>query len=343
MTAFLRSVDTKTWKVVVTGWTSPTQNNAEGVDVVKREVERTVAEVELSLGNNKALNVILCAVDDEVFKFISSCTVAIKSWEILETTYKDDDSDEEEWSDANVSNFFAFTSKVSTEDTVNPIVINHPSNNISDDEEQLTEEELMTNYQMLFIKWSKLSQTYTTGEIEHRHGFSEEKYQKRIGSPTRKWVGAGIKTSQNLESKFTWKCYHCGKKGHIAPYYYKIYEKERSKYSQSKLQWVKKGSVREETKFDIKGDEGIFLSYSKNSRTLRVYNKLTQVMTESINVKVIDEDTSSKDEDQSDVPPIVIDNQADRLNNEPTFIPSVIGSGIEPTIRIQKDHPLTIS
>ncbi|GAA0150800.1 hypothetical protein LIER_43117 [Lithospermum erythrorhizon] len=73
MTAFLRSVNMKTWKAVLNGFTSPTQNNAEGVAVVKREVEWTATEAELSLENNKALNAILCAVDDEIIKLISSC------------------------------------------------------------------------------------------------------------------------------------------------------------------------------------------------------------------------------------------------------------------------------
>ncbi|GAA0153461.1 hypothetical protein LIER_37679 [Lithospermum erythrorhizon] len=69
----------------------------------------------------------------------------------------------EEGSDTKVSNFIAFTSKISIEEPVNPTAIDHPSNNISDDEEELTKEELMGNYQMLFMKWSKLTKTYTTG------------------------------------------------------------------------------------------------------------------------------------------------------------------------------------
>ncbi|GAA0150799.1 hypothetical protein LIER_43116 [Lithospermum erythrorhizon] len=77
-----------------------------------------------------------------------------------------DDSDKKEGCNANVSNFVAFTSKISTEDTVNPTVMDHPSDNINDDEEKITKEELMANYQMLFINWSKLTHAYTTGETE---------------------------------------------------------------------------------------------------------------------------------------------------------------------------------
>ncbi|GAA0149773.1 hypothetical protein LIER_08870 [Lithospermum erythrorhizon] len=83
MTAFLRSVDTRTWKAVLTGWTEPTEANEEGILVVKEEQNWTNVEAEVSLGNSNALNAIFCAVSPEVFKLISSCTVAKEAWEIL--------------------------------------------------------------------------------------------------------------------------------------------------------------------------------------------------------------------------------------------------------------------
>ncbi|GAA0145048.1 hypothetical protein LIER_36063 [Lithospermum erythrorhizon] len=60
-------------------------------------------------------------------------------------------------------------------------------------------------------------------------------------------------------------------------------------------------------KFDIKGDEGIFMGYSRNSRAFKVYNKCTQ---------------------------------ADQINTEPTITPSVTDKEIEPVAHIQKDHPI---
>ncbi|GAA0149222.1 hypothetical protein LIER_36889 [Lithospermum erythrorhizon] len=82
------------------------------------------------------------------------------------TTLFNDESNKEEESDNKFSNFVAFTARDSKEDMVSPIVIDHSIDNISDDEGDLTEEELMTNYQILFMKLSKLTQAYTTGEIE---------------------------------------------------------------------------------------------------------------------------------------------------------------------------------
>ncbi|GAA0167549.1 hypothetical protein LIER_40401 [Lithospermum erythrorhizon] len=52
-------------------------------------------------------------------------------------------NDEEEGSDNKVNDFVAFTARNSKEDTVNATVFDHRIDNISDDEEDLTEEELM--------------------------------------------------------------------------------------------------------------------------------------------------------------------------------------------------------
>ncbi|GAA0151708.1 hypothetical protein LIER_10368 [Lithospermum erythrorhizon] len=82
------------------------------------------------------------------------------------TTLSYDDSNEEEWIDIKVINFVSFTYKISIKEVVNPTVIDHPFDNINDDEQELTEEELMANYQMLFMKWSKLTKAYATGETE---------------------------------------------------------------------------------------------------------------------------------------------------------------------------------
>jgi hypothetical protein len=62
-------------------------------------------------------------------------------------------------------------------------------------------------------------------------------------------------------------------------------------------------------KFDPKNDEGIFLGYSTNSRAYRVFNKRTEIVMESINVVIDDEEVerpSSREENQLDsVDPLV--------------------------------------
>ncbi|GAA0187139.1 hypothetical protein LIER_34427 [Lithospermum erythrorhizon] len=76
MTAFLRSIDTKTWKDVCTGWTTPNITN-NNVAVVKQNGDWTGVEEEATLAHNKALNTIFNVVDINVFKLINSCTVAM--------------------------------------------------------------------------------------------------------------------------------------------------------------------------------------------------------------------------------------------------------------------------
>ncbi|GAA0165289.1 hypothetical protein LIER_20732 [Lithospermum erythrorhizon] len=74
-------------------------------------------------------------------------------------------SDEEEVSDG-TNTLVAFTAQLHEEATVPPTVSTTQPDNISDDEEELTEEELIANYQMLFHKWSKLTQNCGRREEE---------------------------------------------------------------------------------------------------------------------------------------------------------------------------------
>ncbi|GAA0149770.1 hypothetical protein LIER_08868 [Lithospermum erythrorhizon] len=82
------------------------------------------------------------------------------------TTLSDEETGGEEESNNEVSNFVAFTARDVQEVIVNPSVNDYLPDSMSEDEGELTEEELMANYQLLFDKWSKLTQVYTLGEIE---------------------------------------------------------------------------------------------------------------------------------------------------------------------------------
>ncbi|WJX56910.1 hypothetical protein P8452_42523 [Trifolium repens] len=90
MTAFLKSLDNRTWKVVLRGWEHPKVKDANGVDneELKPDKDWTPAEDTLALGNNKALNALFNGVDKNMFRFIKQCTVAKDAWEILKTTHE---------------------------------------------------------------------------------------------------------------------------------------------------------------------------------------------------------------------------------------------------------------
>ncbi|GAA0184027.1 hypothetical protein LIER_31341 [Lithospermum erythrorhizon] len=83
-------------------------------------------------------------------------------------THSDDDTDgENEDVEDIVSNFVSFTAAISKKDSDTPTVT-HSACHDSEDEGEITEEELMANYQMLFDKWSKLTEAYTLKEDERQ-------------------------------------------------------------------------------------------------------------------------------------------------------------------------------
>jgi hypothetical protein len=90
MIAFLKSLDSRTWKAVLKGWEHPKILDANGVDtgVLKLEEDWSAAEDTASLGNSKALNALFNGVDKNMFRLIKKCTVAKNAWEILRTTHE---------------------------------------------------------------------------------------------------------------------------------------------------------------------------------------------------------------------------------------------------------------
>ncbi|GAU33559.1 hypothetical protein TSUD_143510 [Trifolium subterraneum] len=88
MIAFLKSMDSRTWKAVLKGWEHPKVKDANGVDTyeLKQVEDWTAAEDSLALGNSKALNALFNGVDKNMFRLIKKCEVAKDAWEILKTT-----------------------------------------------------------------------------------------------------------------------------------------------------------------------------------------------------------------------------------------------------------------
>ena len=72
MSAFLKSVDSKTWKVVLKGWEHHVVLNEDGnrTTVLKPKEEWSTAEDELALGNSKGLNALFKGVDKNMFRLI---------------------------------------------------------------------------------------------------------------------------------------------------------------------------------------------------------------------------------------------------------------------------------
>ena len=88
MVAFLKSMDSKTWKAIIKGWEHPVVKDKDGKETLKPEENWTKEEDETALGNSKALNALFNGVDKNIFRLINTCTVAKDAWEILKTTHE---------------------------------------------------------------------------------------------------------------------------------------------------------------------------------------------------------------------------------------------------------------
>jgi len=90
MRAFLKSIDSRTWKAVLRGWEHPVVLDKDGnkTSFLKPEDEWSTAEDELAIGNSKALNALFNGVDKNMFRLINQCTVAKDAWEIHKTAHE---------------------------------------------------------------------------------------------------------------------------------------------------------------------------------------------------------------------------------------------------------------
>jgi hypothetical protein len=90
MSAFLKLIDSRTWKAVLKGWEHPVALDADGnkTEVLKPEEEWAAAEDELAVGNSEALNALFNGVDKNMFKLNKQCIVAKDALEILKTAHE---------------------------------------------------------------------------------------------------------------------------------------------------------------------------------------------------------------------------------------------------------------
>ena len=92
MKAFIKAVEEKAWRSILTGWTHPTMKDSEGRSILKPEEIWSLDEDRLENYNVKALNAIFNTVDINQFKLISTCETAKEAWNILQTSYEGTDA-----------------------------------------------------------------------------------------------------------------------------------------------------------------------------------------------------------------------------------------------------------
>ncbi|KAK2421943.1 gag-protease polyprotein [Trifolium repens] len=87
MVAFLKSMDQKAWRAIITGWNHPIVTAEDDSTSLKGVADWSPEEETEASGNSKALNAIFNGVDENIFKLINTCTEAKQAWEILQTAH----------------------------------------------------------------------------------------------------------------------------------------------------------------------------------------------------------------------------------------------------------------
>ncbi|CAM8990838.1 unnamed protein product [Rhodiola kirilowii] len=87
MKAFLKSQDETVWEAVENGWTPPVVTKDDKVIPLTKD-KWTEAQKNAEAANSKAMNAIFLGVDGKNFKMISTCEIAKKAWDILQTAHE---------------------------------------------------------------------------------------------------------------------------------------------------------------------------------------------------------------------------------------------------------------
>ena len=83
MKAFIKTLNEKAWRAVLSGWYHPTVTDTEGNTTPKPELKWTIGEDKLANYNFEGLNAIFNAVYPNQFKLISTCESAKAAGDVL--------------------------------------------------------------------------------------------------------------------------------------------------------------------------------------------------------------------------------------------------------------------
>ena len=88
MKTFIRALDVRDWRSILTRWTPPTTTDSEGKKVIKPEVDWSVDDDRLANYNNNALHTICNGCDVDHIKLISSCETTKEAWKSFKRLLK---------------------------------------------------------------------------------------------------------------------------------------------------------------------------------------------------------------------------------------------------------------
>ncbi|GFQ05156.1 hypothetical protein PHJA_002659700 [Phtheirospermum japonicum] len=82
--AYIKTIDERSWRAILTGWEAPRRDDTDGDIILKNEVYWTAEELSTSNVNTKALNAIYNFVDVSLFRIISNMQTTKEAWEALQ-------------------------------------------------------------------------------------------------------------------------------------------------------------------------------------------------------------------------------------------------------------------
>ena len=89
MKAFIKALDEKAWRSLLTAWTHPTTKDDKGKLILKLEVSWSSEDDRLANYNSKVLHTIFNVVDDNQIKLIAPYEFAKETLDILQTTHEE--------------------------------------------------------------------------------------------------------------------------------------------------------------------------------------------------------------------------------------------------------------
>lgn len=76
MVTFIKSINSKSWKKVIKGWTPPKITGEDGTEYLTPEKDSLKEDDEEANGNSRSLNVIYIGVDYNIFNIIKKISSA---------------------------------------------------------------------------------------------------------------------------------------------------------------------------------------------------------------------------------------------------------------------------
>ncbi|KAG9454377.1 hypothetical protein H6P81_007281 [Aristolochia fimbriata] len=310
----------RAWRSVEDGWESATVEIGESVvkkRVVKPSSERNDVEDRLSNCNSKALNAIFGGIDEEQFRRVSACTTTKETWKILEVHYEETESVRAVKLQMLMTQFVLM--RMRDDETILEFEgkirdIANQSANLGDriPQDQLIKKCQYTRENTTQLRHKQLGHIHArglhklvkygvvrrlpnlTGTVETVCKGCMEGKQHRTSHPALKIITTkqlmellhidlmgSVQTESKAGKKYVVVCVD-----DFTRFTWVKYLREKFEAFKLFVNLCKRLMIE---KFDSRSMEGIFVEYSRNNHAYRVFLRSANIVIETVNVKIADQ------------------------------------------------------